>query len=58
MVRRNAGFIGTDGINAPDPPTGVTVTASSTGGVVSDTSDNGIDNDGNLLISGTAHWSE
>ena len=29
MVRRNAGFIGTDGINAPDKPTGV----SASGGV-------------------------
>ena len=27
MVRRNAGFIGTDGINAPDKVTGVTPTA-------------------------------
>jgi len=27
MVRRNGGFIGTDGLDAPDPPTGVTPTA-------------------------------
>ena len=27
MVRRNGGFIGTEGLDAPDPPTGVTGTA-------------------------------
>ena len=27
MVRRNGGFIGTDGLDAPDPPTGITPTA-------------------------------
>ncbi|MDB4006673.1 fibronectin type III domain-containing protein [Gammaproteobacteria bacterium] len=27
MARRNGGFIGTDGLDAPDPPTGVTPTA-------------------------------
>jgi len=27
MARRNGGFIGTDGLDAPDPPTGVTATA-------------------------------
>jgi len=27
MARRNGGFIGTDGLDAPDPPTGVTSTA-------------------------------
>ena len=27
MVRRNGGFIGTDGLDAPDPPTGVAGTA-------------------------------
>jgi len=29
MARRNGGFIGTDGLDAPDPPTGVTPTAGS-----------------------------
>tara|TARA_A100000172_G_scaffold69606_1_gene49729 strand:- start:2640 stop:3851 length:1212 start_codon:yes stop_codon:yes gene_type:complete len=30
MVRRNGGFIGTDGLDAPDPPTGVTGTGGNT----------------------------
>ena len=34
MVRRNGGFIGTDGLDAPDPPTGVTVTTGSESGSV------------------------
>ena len=34
MVRRNGGFIGTDGLDAPDPPTGVTVTAGGASGSV------------------------
>ena len=31
MARRNGGFIGTDGLDAPDPPTGVTVSGGSDG---------------------------
>ena len=34
MARRNGGFIGTDGLDAPDPPTGVTVTAGGASGSV------------------------
>ena len=30
MARRNGGFIGTDGLDAPDPPTGVTVSEGNT----------------------------
>ena len=31
MARRNGGFIGTDGLDAPDPPTGVTVSGGADG---------------------------
>ena len=31
MVRRNGGFIGTDGLDAPDPPTGVSVSGGTDG---------------------------
>ena len=31
MARRNGGFIGTDGLDAPDPPTGVTVSGGTDG---------------------------
>jgi len=31
MVRRNGGFIGTDGLDAPDPPTGVAVSGGTDG---------------------------
>ena len=30
MAKRNGGFIGTDGLDAPDPPTAVTPTAGDT----------------------------
>ena len=29
MARRNGGFVGQDGLDAPDPPTGITPTAGS-----------------------------
>ena len=29
MARRNGGFIGQDGLDAPDPPTGVSVSSAS-----------------------------
>ena len=31
MANRNGGFIGTDGLDAPDPPTGVTVSGGTDG---------------------------